>query len=92
MASGCDLRHVIHSAVMGSPVSLIVCNLYMEHFEQKTLATAEHPLDWWRRYVYGTNTVLKKEHVQEFTDHLKSVDEDIKWILEGEIVRGTHRR
>ena len=30
-------------AAMGSPVSPIVANLYMEYFEQKTLHTATHP-------------------------------------------------
>ena len=32
----------IQGAAMGSPVSPIVCNLYMESFEQKALATAPH--------------------------------------------------
>ena len=32
----------IHGAAMGSPASPIVCNLYMESFEQKSLATAPH--------------------------------------------------
>ena len=32
----------IHGAAMDSPVSPIVCNLYMESFEQKALATASH--------------------------------------------------
>ena len=35
----------IHGAAMGSPVSPIVCNLYMGDFEQRALATAEHPPD-----------------------------------------------
>ena len=29
---------------MGSPVSPIVANLYMEYLEQKALSTAPHPL------------------------------------------------
>ena len=33
-----------------------------------------------------THTVLKKIHSQEFIDHLNSVDEDIKWTTEGEVV------
>ena len=37
-----------------------------------------------------THTVLKKAHAQAFTDHLKSVDEDIKWTMEGEIVTDMH--
>ena len=30
--------------------------------------------------------ILKKIHSQEFTDHLNSVDDDIKWTMEGEVV------
>ena len=33
-----------------------------------------------------THTVLKKIHSQEFTDHLNSVDDDMKWMIEGEVV------
>ena len=75
----------IHGAAMGSPVSPIVCNLYMEDFEQRALATAEHPPDWWKRYVDDTHTILKKEHSQAFTDHINSIDDDIKWTTEGEV-------
>ena len=75
----------IHGAAMGSPVSPIVCNLYMEDFEQKAIATAAHPPTWWRRYVDDTHTKLKKAYAQEFTDHLNSIDDDIKWTTEGEV-------
>ena len=76
----------IHGAAMGSPVSPIVCNLYMEYFEQKALAEAKDPPRWWFRYVDDTYTVLKKDQSQEFTDYLNTVDEDIKWTTEGEVV------
>ena len=46
----------IHGTAMGSPVSPIVCKLYMEYFEQKALSTAEELSDWWRRYVDDTHT------------------------------------
>ena len=71
---------------MGSPLSPIVCNLYMESFEQNALATPSHRPRWWNRYVDDTHTVLKKIHSQEFTDHLNSVDDNIKWTTEGEVV------
>ena len=33
----------VEGAAMGSPVSPIVANLYMEYFEQKALSIAPHP-------------------------------------------------
>ena len=77
----------VHGAAMGSPVSPIVCNIYMEDFEQKALSGAEHPPRWWKRYVDDTYTVLKKDKAQEFTDYLNTIDEDIKWTTEGEVLR-----
>ena len=74
---------------MGSSVSPIVCNLYMEDFEQKALATSQYSPEWWRRYVDDTHTVLKKAHSQQFTDHLNSIDDDIKWTTEGEEIKET---
>ena len=34
----------VEGAAMGSPISPIVANLYMEYLEQKALSTAPHPL------------------------------------------------
>ena len=33
--------------------------------------------------------VLVKTHAQEFTAHLNSIDDDMKWTTEGEVI--THR-
>ena len=77
----------IHGAAMGSPVSPIVCNLYMEQLEQLAIQSAPHPPLWWYRYVDDTHTKLKKEFAQEFTDHLNSLDPDIKFTTEGETDR-----
>ncbi len=70
---------------MGSAVSPIVCNLYIEDFERKALDTAENTPHWWKRYVDDTYTVLKKVYAQQFSDHLNTVDDAIKWTTEGEI-------
>ncbi len=68
-----------HGAAMGSPVSPIICNLYMEDFKQKAIATAEHPPLWWFRYMDITHTKLKTEHAKSFIEHLNTIDDDIKW-------------
>ena len=36
---------------MGSPISPIVANLYMQEFETKAINTAEYPPRIWKRYV-----------------------------------------
>lgn len=74
----------IHGAAMGSPVSPIVCNLYMEHLQQEAIQSAPNPPLWWYRYVDDTHTKLKKHHAEEFTHHLNSIDPDIKFTTEGE--------
>ena len=50
----------IHGVAMGSPVSQIMCNLYMESLEQKALATTPKRPRWWCRYLDDTLRVLKK--------------------------------
>ena len=73
----------------GSPVSLIVCNLYMGSFRRCTLESATHPPCWWTRYVDDTYTVLVTAHEQEFIDHQNSIDNDIKWMTEMEGIINT---
>ncbi|XP_072041861.1 uncharacterized protein [Amphiura filiformis] len=75
-------------AAMGSPVSAIVANLYMEWLEQQAIATA--PLDcapkYWRRYVDDVLEVIRKDTTEKLTDHLNKVDEtgNIKFTYEEE--------
>ena len=72
----------IHGAAMGSPVSPIVCNLFMEDLEQRAIATALNPPGWWYRYVDDSHSKHKKHNVQEFTDHLNAQDPDAKFTVE----------
>ena len=54
----------------------------MEDVEQRAIATAPHSWLWWFRYVDYTHCKLKKYYNQELTDHLNSLDPDIKFTTE----------
>ena len=59
---------------MGSPMSATIANLVMEFIEERAISTATHPPRWWYRYVDDSHACLKKDYVQEFHDHLNSVN------------------
>ena len=54
---------------MGSCISPIVANIFMEHIEKAALTTFHTPPKLWLRYVDDTFCVLKKEHMTEFVCH-----------------------
>ena len=60
-------------AAMGSPVSAVVANLYMEFFEGVALNTAPVKLRLWKRYVDDTCCIVKKDMTEGLLDHLNSV-------------------
>ena len=66
---------------MGSPVSPVLANLYMEAFEDRALSTAVNPLRWWKRFVDDTFVILKKDHKEEFLQHINSVDPSIQFTI-----------
>jgi len=73
---------------MGSPVSPLVAILYMEHLEQKLLATAPMELKprLWKRYVDDILEVVNKTSVDELTEFLNNLDNSgsIKFTYEKE--------
>ena len=72
----------VEGAAMGSPVSPIVANLYMEYLEQKSLSTTPHPPRFWHRFVDDTFVIHKEVSKQEFLQHINSVDPAIKFTVE----------
>ena len=72
----------VEGAAMGSPVSPIVANLYMEYLEQKSLSTAPHPPKFWGRYVDDTFVIHKEANKQGFLQHINSVDPAIRFTVE----------
>ena len=69
-------------AAMGSPISPIVANLYMEQFENQAINTAPHPPLLGRRFVDDTFTILQSSHMTSFLEHLNSIDEHIHFTSE----------
>ena len=67
---------------MGSPLSPIVANIYMERFEEEALATAPHPPSLWKRYVDDTFVIQEEEHRNEFLQHINSIEGKIKFTAE----------
>ncbi|XP_072036960.1 uncharacterized protein [Amphiura filiformis] len=69
---------------MGGPVSPTTCNLFMEQFESLALESAPHPPRVWLRYVDDTFVVIKRDHFSEFTEHINSQSDHIKFTSEVE--------
>ncbi|XP_035659380.1 E3 ubiquitin-protein ligase TRIM71-like [Branchiostoma floridae] len=61
---------------MGSPVSPVLANLFMEWLEQQAMATA--PVNCrpklWKRYVDDIMEIIRQGTQHEITDHLNSID------------------
>ena len=71
----------VEGRAMGSLVSPIVANLYMEYFAQKALSTAPVPR-LWGRYVDDTFVIQKEIHKWDFLQHINSVDPAIHFTVE----------
>ena len=66
----------VDGTAMGSPISPIVANLFMEDLETKALATSPHPPSLWKRFVDDTFTIIKKSHKNA------SIDNNMKFTCE----------
>ena len=67
---------------MGSPVSAVVANLYMEFFKELALRIAPARPRIWKRYVDDMFTLVKKGDVDELLVHLNSIRPSIKLTTE----------
>ena len=67
---------------MGSPLSSIVANIFMETFEKEALDTTPHAPSLWKRYVDDTFVIQEEQHKEEFFQHVNSIDPNIKFTAE----------
>ena len=72
----------VKGAAMGSSISPIVANLFMENFEMRALQPSPNPPLLWKRFVDDTFVILKKAHKEEFLTHINSVDSNIQFTSE----------
>ena len=72
----------INSAEMGSPISPIVANLFLEDFEVKAINTTKNPPKMWKRYLDDTCVILNSTTKEEFFHHIKSIDPRIQFTSE----------
>ena len=69
-------------AAMGSPISPIVANLYMEEFETKAINSSPHPPNLWKRFVDDPFTIIKSSEKVRFLEHLNTIDPNIQFTSE----------
>ena len=62
----------VHGAAMGSPISPLLANLFMENFKARAISTGPSPSRIWLRYMDDTFIIHKAEHTQQFLTHLYS--------------------
>ena len=73
----------VKGAAMGSPISPIVANLFMEDLEVKALSTAPTPPTLWKRFVDDTFIIIiNRSSKESFLKHLNSVDDSIHFTCE----------
>ena len=72
----------INGTTMGSPISPIVANLFMEEFEVRAIQTAKNPPKMWKRFVDDTCVILSSANKEEFFHHINSIDPRIQFTSE----------
>lgn len=83
-----SFQNVIYEQVdgvaMGSPLSPIIANLYMEHFEEMALHSFPLKPKWWKQYVDDTNICWPHglDKLEEFHSHLNSLNPCISFTKE----------
>ena len=81
-----ELYEQVEGAPMGSPLSPVIADMYMEFFEELAIETSEFKPELWYRYVDDTFVLWKHgmDRLQEFLTHLNSLRDSIEFTMEAE--------
>ena len=79
----------VQDTAMGSPISPLIANLFMEEFEVKALSSFPHPPSLQLRFVDDTFVITKAEHSQLLLQHINSQDPHIQFTVEEPSQQGT---
>jgi len=76
----------MEGVAMGSPLSPVIANFFMEDFEKKALEQATHKPVCWFRYVGDTFVIWPhtQEKLTEFVNHLNGLYNKIQFTMEKE--------
>ena len=66
----------------GAPVSAVIAYLYMEIFEEKAMESAPCKPNIWKHYVDDTFTILDRDRIDSFLQHLTSQQPTIHFTME----------
>ena len=82
---GEDYYQQTEGMAMGSPLSPVIANIYMEHFEDMALEMAPLKPSVWLRYVDDTFVLWEhQEDVAAFLEHINSLRPSIQFTMERE--------
>ena len=68
----------LQGAAIGSTVSTVISNIYMEYFEPLAVPLISL-IKWWFRYVNDVHGATRKDQVNKLQEHLNSIDPYIKF-------------
>ena len=71
----------LQHAAIGSSVSPVIANIYMEYFESLPFPSSSSPalIKWWFRYLHDVHSATRKDQVNKLQKHLNSIDPHIKF-------------
>ena len=72
----------VQGAAMGSPISPLIANIFMEESEVKVLNSFPQPPSLWLRFVDDTFVINKAEHSQDLLHHINNQDPHIQFTVE----------